>query len=50
MKRIIHDALILFLITAVAGVLLAVVNEVTKAPIAAQKEAKVAAACRAVFA
>ncbi|MBR1472270.1 MAG: RnfABCDGE type electron transport complex subunit G [Lachnospiraceae bacterium] len=50
MKSILKDAWILFAITAVAGVLLAVVNEVTKEPIARQKEAQVSAACRAVFA
>lgn len=49
MKSIIKDAMILFLITAVAGVLLAVVNEVTKEPIRRQKEAQVEAACREVF-
>ncbi|MBR5420163.1 MAG: FMN-binding protein, partial [Lachnospiraceae bacterium] len=49
MKNIIKDAMILFAITAVAGVLLAVVNEVTKAPIAAQKQAAIEAACREVF-
>ncbi|MCR4585162.1 MAG: RnfABCDGE type electron transport complex subunit G [Lachnospiraceae bacterium] len=46
---IVKDALILFLITAVAGVLLAFVNEMTKDPIARQKEEAVKAACSAVF-
>ena len=49
MKTIIKDALILFAITAVAGILLAVVNEITKDPIEAQKRAAVEAACKEVF-
>ena len=49
MKNIIRDAVILFLITAIAGVLLAVVNEVTKEPIAAQQAAAKEEACRSVF-
>ena len=49
MKQIIKDALILFAITAIAGVLLAVVNEMTKEPIARQEEEKKQEACRAVF-
>ena len=49
MKSIVKDAFILFLITAVAGILLALVNEVTREPIRAQKEAQVEAACREVF-
>lgn len=49
MKNILKDALILFLITAGAGVLLAVVNEMTRDPIAEQKAAAVATACREVF-
>lgn len=49
MKSIIKDALILFMITAVAGIMLAVVNEVTKKPIAEGKRAAVEAACREVF-
>ena len=48
-NTIVKDALILFLITAVAGVLLAFVNELTKEPIARQKEEAVNEACRAVF-
>ena len=49
MKQIIKDALILFAITAVAGVLLALVNEITKEPIEKQKQAAVEAACKEVF-
>lgn len=49
MKNIIKDALILFLITAAAGILLAVVNEVTKKPIEEGKRAAVEAACKEVF-
>lgn len=49
MKQIIKDALILFAITAIAGVLLAVVNEMTKGPIERQEEEKKQEACRAVF-
>ncbi|MBR3306683.1 MAG: RnfABCDGE type electron transport complex subunit G [Lachnospiraceae bacterium] len=49
MKSIIREALILFAITAVAGVLLAVVNEVTKEPIEQQKVLAVENACREVF-
>ena len=50
MKQIIKDALILFVITAVAGVLLAFVNEITKEPIAAQEQQKKTEAFQAVFA
>ena len=49
MKNVIKDALILFMITAIAGILLAVVNEVTKKPIEEGKRAAVEAACREVF-
>lgn len=49
MKQIIKDALILFAITLVAGVLLAVVNEITKAPIEAQEVAKKSEACQRVL-
>ena len=49
MKQIIKDALILFAITAVAGILLAFVNEITKGPIAQQELEKKEEACRAVF-
>ena len=48
-NTIVKDALILFLITAVAGVLLAFVNELTKEPIARQKAEAINEACRAVF-
>lgn len=50
MKQIIKDALILFAITAVAGILLALVNEITKEPIAAQEQQKKTEAFQAVFA
>lgn len=50
MKHIIKDALILFAITAVAGILLAFVNEITKEPIAAQEQQKKTEAFQAVFA
>lgn len=49
MKKIVKDALILFLITAVAGLLLALVNEVTKAPIEEQKAKAKEEACLKVF-
>lgn len=49
-KAIIKDALILFVITLVAGLLLGVVYEVTKAPIAAQEAKTKAEAQRGVFA
>ena len=49
MGRIIKDALILFVITAVAGLLLAMVNEVTKGPIEDQKQKAKAEACQSVF-
>ncbi len=48
-NTIVKDALILFLITAFAGVLLAFVNEITKEPIARQKAEAVNRACMAVF-
>lgn len=50
MKQIIKDALVLFAITAVAGILLAFVNEITKEPIAAQEQQKKTEAFQAVFA
>ncbi len=50
MKKIIKDAFALFCITLVAGVLLATVYGVTKAPIAAAEAEKTAAAYRSVFA
>lgn len=49
MKQIIKDALILFAITAVAGILLALVNEITKEPIATQEQQKKTEAFQAVF-
>lgn len=49
MNKIVKDALILFLITAVAGLLLALVNEVTKEPIAIQNQKVVEEGCRNVF-
>lgn len=49
MKGMIKDALILFAITLVAGILLGAVNEITKGPIAeAQNKAKMEA-CQTVF-
>ncbi len=50
MGKIIKDALILFAITLVAGVLLGVVYEVTKAPIAEQNEIAKQKAYKAVMA
>lgn len=50
MKQIIKDALILFAITVIAGILLAVVNEITKGPIEEQIKNQKAEACNAVFA
>lgn len=49
MKNVIKDAMILFAITLVAGLLLGVVYDVTKAPIAAQKEKAKTEACQNVF-
>lgn len=49
MKSIIKDSLILFAITIVAGFLLGWVYDVTKEPIAHQKEITKANACKAVF-
>lgn len=50
MKNIIKDALILFAITLVAGILLAVVNEVTAPKIEKAKEKQKQEACKKVFA
>lgn len=50
MKGIIKDSLILFVITLVSGLLLGLVYEVTKDPIANQKAIAKAKACQAVFA
>ena len=49
MKKIIKDALILFAITFVAGLLLALVNEVTKTPIAEAAARQKEEACKMVF-
>ena len=49
MKKIIKDACILFAITLVAGVLLGIVYDVTKAPIANQSEKAKQEAYRAVL-
>lgn len=49
MKNTIKDALILFAITLVAGLLLGVVYDITKEPIAAQKEKAKTQACQNVF-
>lgn len=48
-KAIVKDAIILFVITLVAGLLLGVVYEVTKAPIAAQEAKTKAEAQKGVF-
>lgn len=50
MKNVMKDAMILFAITLVAGLLLGVVYDITKEPIAAQKEKAKTEACRNVFA
>lgn len=49
MKNVIKDAMILFAITLVAGLLLGVVYDVTKEPIAAQKAKAKTEACQNVF-
>lgn len=49
MKKIIKDALSLTAITVVIGLLLGLVSEVTKEPIARQEERAKAEACAAVF-
>lgn len=49
MKSMIKDAMILFAITVIAGVLLGGVYQLTKEPIAASEEAAKVAACNAVF-
>lgn len=48
-KSMIKDALILFVITLAAGLLLGFVYDVTKAPIAEQKAKAKAAACKEVL-
>ena len=50
MNKLVKDALILTLITLIAGVALGAVYEITKAPIAAAQEAATQAAYREVFA
>lgn len=50
MKKMIKDALLLFAITLIAGGILGTVYQVTKEPIAAQKEKAKQEACREVFA
>lgn len=50
MKSMIKDTLILFAITLIAGLTLGVVYQVTKEPIAAQKEKAKQEACQEVFA
>lgn len=49
MKGMIKDALILFAITLVAGILLGTVNEITKGPIARAQEKAKTEACQIVF-
>lgn len=50
MKNMIKDALLLFAITLIAGLVLGVVYQVTKEPIAAQEEKAKQEACGEVFA
>lgn len=50
MKNMLKDAMILFVITVIAGLILGVVYQVTKEPIAAQKEKAKQEACKEVFA
>lgn len=49
MKRMMKDAAILFVITLISGLLLGVVYEVTKEPIAVQKTLRKNKACKEVF-
>ena len=49
MKKIIKDAMVLFIITLVAGVLLGLVYMITKDPIAKQNEKTKIAAYNSVF-
>lgn len=49
MKSMIKDATILFVITLISGLLLGVVNEVTKEPIAIQQAKRKNEACKEVF-
>lgn len=50
MKGIIKDSLILFVITIISGLLLGLVYDITKEPIAKQQQITKANACKAVFA
>ena len=50
MKGMIKDALILFAITLIAGLMLGVVNDITKEPIAQQEQKAKNEACQIVFA
>ncbi len=50
MKGMIKDALILFAITLIAGLMLGVVNDITKEPIARQEQKAKTEACQNVFA
>ena len=50
MKGMIKDALILFAITLIAGLMLGVVNDITKVPIAQQEQKAKNEACQNVFA
>lgn len=50
MQSMLHDAGILFAITLIAGIILGFVYQITKAPIAAQKEKAQIKACQEVFA
>ena len=50
MKGMIKDALILFAITLIAGLMLGVVNDITKEPIAKQEQKAKTEACQNVFA
>lgn len=49
MKGMIKDALILFAITLIAGLMLGVVNDITKEPIARQEQKAKTEACQNVF-
>lgn len=50
MKGMIKDALILFAITLIAGLMLGIVNDITKEPIAQQEQKAKTQACQNVFA
>ena len=49
MKQMMKDAAILFAITLISGLLLGIVYQVTKDPIAKQNEKQMQAACNEVF-